>query len=218
MFTGIVEEVGIIKKITDKTSGVQIDISANKIMDDMNIGDSIAVNGVCLTVIKHLKNSFSLDLVAETLQKSNLGDLQTGNTVNLERALRANGRFGGHIVQGHVETLGVILEKQDQDDGALLSIGLDPEWMRFCIAKGSIAIDGISLTIAKIEANIIQIALIPHTLENTTLGNKGKSDTLNIETDIIGKYVTNLLSFEDEDSDLDVGMLKAIRHLQYGES
>jgi len=218
MFTGIVEEVGIIKKITDKTSGVQIDISANKIMDDMNVGDSIAVNGVCLTVIKHLKNSFSLDLVAETLQKSNLGDLQTGNTVNLERALRANGRFGGHIVQGHVETLGVILEKQDQDDGALLSIGLDPEWMRFCIAKGSIAIDGISLTIAKIEANIIQIALIPHTLENTTLGNKGKSDTLNIETDIIGKYVTNLLSFEDEDSDLDVGMLKAIRHLQYGES
>ena len=218
MFTGIVEEVGIIKKITDKTSGVQIDISANKIMDDVNVGDSIAVNGVCLTVIKHLKNSFSLDLVAETLQKSNLGDLQTGNTVNLERALRANGRFGGHIVQGHVETLGVILEKQDQDDGALLSIGLDPEWMRFCIAKGSIAIDGISLTIAKIEANIIQIALIPHTLENTTLGNKGKSDTLNIETDIIGKYVTNLLSFEDEDSDLDVGMLKAIRHLQYGES
>ena len=218
MFTGIVEEVGIIKKITDKTSGVQIDISANKIMDDVNVGDSIAVNGVCLTVIKHLKNSFSLDLVAETLQKSNLGDLQTGNTVNLERALRANGRFGGHIVQGHVETLGVILEKQDQDDGALLSIGLDPEWMRFCIAKGSIAIDGISLTIAKIEANIIQIALIPHTLENTTLGNKGKSDTLNIETDIIGKYVTNLLSFEDEDSDLDIGMLKAIRHLQYGES
>ena len=218
MFTGIVEEVGIIKKITDKASGVQIDISANKIMEDIDIGDSIAVNGVCLTVIKHLKNSFSLDLVSETLQKSNLGDLQIGNTVNLERALRANGRFGGHIVQGHVETLGVILEKQDQDDGALLSIGLDPEWMRFCIAKGSIAIDGISLTIAKIEANIIQIALIPHTLENTTLGNKGKSDTLNIETDIIGKYVTNLLSFEDEDSDLDVGMLKAIRHLQYGES
>jgi len=218
MFTGIVEEVGIIKKITDKASGVQIDISANKIMEDIDIGDSIAVNGVCLTVIKHLKNSFSLDLVSETLQKSNLGDLQIGNTVNLERALRANGRFGGHIVQGHVETLGVILEKQDQDDGALLSIGLDPEWMRFCIAKGSIAIDGISLTIAKIEANIIQIALIPHTLENTTLGNKGKSDTLNIETDIIGKYVTNLLSFEDEDSDLDIGMLKAIRHLQYGES
>ena len=216
--TGIIEEVGIIKKIIDKTTGVQIDISATKIMDDMNVGDSIAINGVCLTVTKHLKNSFSLDLVADTLQKSNLGDLQIGDNVNLERALRANGRFGGHIVQGHVETLGVILEKQDQDDGTLLSIGLDPEWMRFCIAKGSIAIDGISLTIAKIDANIIQIALIPHTLQNTTLGKKNKSDTLNIETDIIGKYVTNLLSFEDEDSDLDVGMLKAIRHLQYGES
>ena len=197
---------------------MQIDISANKIMDDVNVGDSIAVNGVCLTVIKHLKNSFSLDLVSETLQKSNLGDLQIGNTVNLERALRANGRFGGHIVQGHVETLGVILEKQAQDDGALLSIGLDPEWMRFCIPKGSIALDGISLTISRIENNIIEVSLIPHTLKNTTLGMKNKSDTLNVETDIIGKYVDRLLSFDNEESEIDLGILKTIRHIQYGES
>ena len=218
MFTGIIEEIGIIKNITKKTSGVQFKISAIKIMDDLKIGDSIAINGVCLTVVSYTKKSFSLDLVNETLEKSNLGDLKKGDNVNLERSLKVSDRFCGHFVQGHVETLGVILDKQDQDDGALISIGLDPEWMRYCIPKGSIAIDGISLTIAKIEANIIQIALIPHTLENTTLGSKNKSDTLNIETDIIGKYVNNLLSFDEDDPEIDMGMLKAIRHLQYGES
>ena len=130
----------------------------------------------------------------------------------------ASDRFGGHILQGHVETLGVILDKQQQEDNAVISVGLDPEWMRYCIPKGSIALDGISLTIAKIEANIVEIALIPHTLENTTLGLKSKSDTLNIETDIIGKYVERLLSFDADESEMDVGILKAIRHLQYGES
>ena len=132
--------------------------------------------------------------------------------------MQAFDRFGGHILQGHVETLGVILDKQQQEDNAVISVGLDPEWMRFCIPKGSIALDGISLTIAKIEANIVEIALIPHTLENTTLGLKSKSDTLNIETDIIGKYVERLLSFDADESEMDVGILKAIRHLQYGES
>ena len=218
MFTGIIEEVGSVDIITDKPLGVQFKISAIKIMDDLKIGDSIAVNGVCLTVVNNTDNSFYLDIVNETLEKSNLGDLKKGDNVNLERSLKVSDRFGGHIVQGHIETLGVILDKQEQDDGALISIGLDPEWIRYCIPKGSIAIDGISLTIAKIEANIIQIALIPHTLQNTTLGKKNKSDTLNIETDIIGKYVTNLLSFDEDDPEIDMGMLKAIRHLQYGES
>ena len=132
--------------------------------------------------------------------------------------MRVSDRFSGHIIQGHVETLGVILEKQQQEDSAVISVGLDPEWMRFCIPKGSIALDGISLTISKIEANIIEIALIPHTLRNTTLGLKSKSDTLNIEMDIIGKYVERLLSFDVDESEMDVGILKAIRHLQYGES
>ncbi|SVD42543.1 uncharacterized protein METZ01_LOCUS395397, partial [marine metagenome] len=108
--------------------------------------------------------------------------------------------------------------KQQQEDNAVISVGLDPEWMRYCIPKGSIALDGISLTIANIEANIVEIALIPHTLENTTLGLKSKSDTLNIETDIIGKYVERLLSFDADESEMDVGILKAIRHIQYGES
>ena len=218
MFTGIIEELGKIQEIDTRSSGMRFTISAKLVMDDLNIGDSISINGVCLTVTEKKEKDFSLDLVTETLDKSNLGELIEGNYVNLERAMQASDRFGGHILQGHVETLGVILDKQQQEDNAVISVGLDPEWMRFCIPKGSIALDGISLTIAKIEANIVEIALIPHTMENTTLGLKSKSDTLNIETDIIGKYVERLLSFDADEFEMDVGILKAIRHLQYGES
>ena len=217
MFTGIVEELGKIQKIETRSSGMRFTISAKLVMDDLNIGDSISINGVCLTVTEKKEKEFSLDLVPETLNKSNLGELIEGNYVNLERAMQVSDRFGGHILQGHVETLGVILDKQQQEDNAVISVGLDPEWMRFCIPKGSIALDGISLTISKIEANIVEIVLIPHTLEKTTLGLKSKSDTLNIETDIIGKYIERLLAFSDE-SEMDMGILKAIRHLQYGES
>ena len=218
MFTGIVEELGQVQNIESKSSGMKCIISANLVMDDMNIGNSISVNGVCLTVTQKKEKQFSLDLIPETLDQSNLGELIEGDYVNLERPIRASDRFGGHILQGHVETLGVILDKQQQGDNAVISVGLDPEWMRFCIPKGSIAMDGISLTIAKIEENIIEIALIPITLESTTLGLKSKSDTLNIETDIIGKYVDRLLSFDEDESEKDIGILKAIRHLQYGES
>ena len=218
MFTGVVEELGQVQEIKTKSSGAHLTISAKLVMDDIKIGDSISVNGVCLTVTNSNNNQFSLDLVSETLDKSNLGDLSKGDSVNLERAMRASNRFSGHILQGHVESLGVILDKQLHEDNAIISVGLDPEWMRFCIPKGSISLDGISLTIAKIEANIIEIALIPYTLENTTLGLKSKSDTLNIETDIIGKYVHRIMSFDEDESEIDVGILRAIRHLQYGES
>ena len=218
MFTGIIEELGQIQKIDYKSAGMQLTLSAKLVMDDLNIGDSISINGVCLTLAQKKDNQFTVDLVPETLDKSNLGELLEGDYVNLERAMKASDRFSGHILQGHVETLGVILDKQQQEDNAVLLVGLDPEWMRFCLPKGSIALDGISLTIAKIEANIVEIALIPHTLLNTTLGLKSKSDTLNIETDIIGKYVDRLLSFDEEESEMDVSILKAIRHLQYGES
>ena len=218
MFTGIVEELAQIKTIESKVHGTCYTIAAKIVMDDLNIGDSISINGVCLTLAQIKDNQFTVDLVPETLDKSNLGELLEGDYVNLERAMKASDRFSGHILQGHVETLGVILDKQQQEDNAVLSVGLDPEWMRFCLPKGSIALDGISLTIAKIEANIVEIALIPHTLLNTTLGLKSKSDTLNIETDIIGKYVDRLLSFNEDGSELDMGILKNIRHLQYGES
>ena len=218
MFTGIVEELAQIKSIKPKSKGIRYAISAEVVVDDLNIGDSISVNGVCLTIVKRGKDSFCIDLVEETLNKSNLGELKVGDSVNLERAMKVSDRLGGHIVQGHVETLGVILEKQMQDEEAILSVGLDPEWMRFCIPKGSITLDGVSLTIARINGNIIEIALIPHTLENTTLGIKGKSETLNIETDIIGKYIDRLLSFDAEEEIIDTNILKAIRNIQYGES
>ena len=218
MFTGIVEELAQIKSIKPKSKGIRYAISAEVVVGDLKIGDSISVNGVCLTIVKRGKDSFCMDLVEETLNKSNLGELKVGDSVNLERAMKVSDRLGGHIVQGHVETLGVILEKQMQDEEAILSVGLDPEWMRFCIPKGSITLDGVSLTIARINGNIIEIALIPHTLENTTLGIKGKSETLNIETDIIGKYIDRLLSFDAEEEIIDTNILKAIRNIQYGES
>ena len=218
MFTGIVEELGIVKSISPKSKGVRYTISSEIVLDDIKTGDSISVNGVCLTAVQVGKTSFCMDLVEETLNKSNLGDLKVGESVNLERAMKVTDRFGGHIVQGHVETIGVILEKQINNDEAVLSVGLDPEWMRFCIPKGSITLDGVSLTIAKINGNIVDIALIPHTLQNTTLGIKEKSETLNIETDIIGKYINRLLSFDLEEAMVDTNILKVIRNIQYGES
>ena len=218
MFTGIVEELAQIKTIESKIQGISFTIAAKTVMDDIKIGDSISVNGVCLTIVDKEKDSFSMDLVEETLNKSNLGELKVEDYVNLERAMKVSDRFGGHIVQGHVETLGVILEKQMNDDEAVISVGLDPEWMRYCIPKGSITLDGVSLTITAINGNIVEIALIPYTLENTTLGIKEKSDTLNIETDIIGKYIDRLLTFDGEDTEIDTNILKAIRHIQYGES
>ena len=218
MFTGIVEELARIKTIKPKTHRIRYTIAAKTVMDDLKTGDSISVNGVCLTIVDKEKDSFSMDLVEETLNKSNLGELKVENYVNLERAMKVSDRFGGHIVQGHVETLGVILEKHMKNDEAVISVGLDPEWMRYCIPKGSITLDGVSLTITAINGNIVEIALIPYTLENTTLGIKEKSDTLNIETDIIGKYIDRLLTFDGEDTEIDTNILKAIRYIQYGES
>ena len=218
MFTGIVEELARVKKIKTKKQGIRYTISANTVLDDLEIGDSICINGVCLTVTKRQKDMFSMDIIEETLDKSNLGELKENDYVNLERAMKVSDRFGGHIVQGHVETQGVILEKQIEEDEARISVCLDPEWMRYCIPKGSITLDGVALTIASINKNIIEIALIPHTLENTTLGLKDKSDTLNVETDIIGKYIDRLLTFDGDNIELDKNILKTIRYIQYDEN
>ena len=218
MFTGIVEELARVKKIKNKKQGIRYTISANTVLDDLEIGDSICINGVCLTVTKRQQNMFSMDIIEETLDKSNLDELKENDYVNLERAMKASDRFGGHIVQGHVETQGVILEKQIEEDEARITVCLDPEWMRYCIPKGSITLDGVALTIASINKNIIEIALIPHTLENTTLGLKDKSDTLNVETDIIGKYINRLLTFDGDNIELDKNILKTIRHIQYDEN
>tara|TARA_B110000438_G_scaffold301518_1_gene356617 strand:+ start:243 stop:899 length:657 start_codon:yes stop_codon:yes gene_type:complete len=218
MFTGIVEELGNISKIKKTDTGKKFTITAKSIMDDLKVGDSVSVNGVCLTVTTYDKSSFNLDLVKETLKKSNLGDLKKGNSVNLERAITLSTRLGGHILQGHVETVGVIMDKVPSGDGTTLSVGIDPGFMRYCISKGSIALDGVSLTIASMSENIIKIALIPHTLEMTTLGLKDVGDSLNIETDIIGKYIERLMSFEDEDDQMEELILKGLKNWEFGES
>ena len=214
MFTGIVEELAQVKTIEIKNQGIRYTISANTVMDDLKIGDSISVNGVCLTVTGQKQNTFSMDVIEESLDKSNLGSIQENDFVNLERAMKISDRFGGHIVQGHVETQGVITEKKIIEDEARISVSLDSEWVRYCIPKGSITLDGVSLTIASINSNIVEIALIPHTIENTTLGLKDKSDTLNVETDIIGKYINRLLTFDSDNIKID----KNIRDIQYNES
>ena len=218
MFTGIVEELGTVFQIQKTKTGKQFIITANMIMDDLKVGDSVNVNGVCLTVIKHDEKSFTLDLVKETLKKSNLGDLINESPVNLERAVTLSTRLGGHILQGHVETVGVIMDKVPSGDGSTLSVGIDPGFMRYCISKGSIALDGVSLTIASISENIINVALIPHTLEMTTLGSKDVGDSLNIETDIIGKYIERLMSFEDDDDQMEELLLKGLKNWEFGES
>jgi len=218
MFTGIVEELGNISQIKNTDTGKQFTITAKAIMDDLKVGDSVSLNGVCLTVTTYDESSFNLDLVKETLKKSNLGDLKKGNSVNLERAITLSTRLGGHILQGHVETVGVIMDKVPSGDGATLSVGIDPGFMRYCISKGSIALDGVSLTIASMSQNIIKIALIPHTLEMTTLGLKDVGDSLNIETDIIGKYIERLMSFEDEDDQMEELLLKGLKNWEFGES
>jgi len=218
MFTGIVEELGNISQIKKTDTGKQFTITAQAIMDDLKVGDSVSVNGVCLTVTTYDESSFNLDLVKETLKKSNLGDLKKENSVNLERAITLSTRLGGHILQGHVETVGVIMDKVPSGDGATLSVGIDPGFMRYCISKGSIALDGVSLTITSMSENIIKIALIPHNLEMTTLGLKDVGDSLNIETDIIGKYIERLMSFEDEDDQMEELLLKGLKNWEFGES
>ena len=217
MFTGIIEEIGIVENINKTSAGKQFIISAKEVLSDLKIGDSIAVNGVCLTVIDIKNLTFKLDLVNETLKHSNLGKLLIKSVVNLERAMKLSDRLGGHILQGHIETTGVILNIIPYADSSVMTIAIDPKWIRYCIPKGSIAIDGVSLTVAKINNNIIEVALIPYTLEVTNLGRKSKGDTINIETDILGKYIERLLTFEDTD-DSDEILISDLRTWEFGES
>ena len=218
MFTGIVEEIGFIEKLTKTKSGLRFVIEAKVIMDSMEIGDSVSVNGVCLTVSKIKQNYFYVDLVEETIKKTNLGSLKKGSNVNLERAITLATRLGGHILQGHIETIGTIVGKKVNNDSAILSINIETEFLKYCLPKGSIAIDGISLTIATISDNIISIALIPHTLKKTTLGSKKNGDLVNIETDIIGKYVERLMSFNDGDLVGNELLFMNIKNWEFGES
>ncbi|AST57460.1 riboflavin alpha subunit [Thermoanaerobacterium thermosaccharolyticum] len=192
MFTGIIEEIGKVKMI-QRGDITKIAIECEKVLDGTAIGDSIAVNGVCLTVTNVGKNLFTADLMRETLKSSNLGDLKIGSMVNLERALSMSGRLNGHIVTGHVDTVGTIVDKNRIMNSNVFKIKIDERYSKYVVSKGSIAVDGISLTVVEALASYFTISVIPHTELNTTLNFKRIGDSVNIEVDILSKYAEQLL-------------------------
>lgn len=209
MFTGIVEELGTVEVLQPQPAGARLKVRASTVMADMAAGASIAVNGVCLTAVDPRPDSFSADMAPETLRRSNLGALRPGSRVNLERPLSPTGRLSGHIVQGHVDGTGEFL--------SLESLGAENWWLRirvpaeldpFLVFKGSIAIDGISLTIAALEADVLSVTIIPHTYRNTTLGSYRAGARLNLECDILAKHVEKLLRKLDLKQPLTVDQLR----------
>jgi riboflavin synthase len=193
VFTGLVEEVGKVKSIT-KGAGAVLVVTAPHVSDGVEIGESISVNGVCLTVTKSSGDTLSFDAVEETLSKSNLGRLRVGDPVNLERSVSANRLFGGHFVLGHVDGVGTIVSFEKRPGATTLVIRAPGDVIRYVVSKGSIAIDGISLTVAATSGDQFSVAVIPHTVESTTLAKRGAGDTVNLEADILGKYVEKFLS------------------------
>ena len=196
MFTGIVEEIGKIQNVKKHVKSFVLTIEGNKIFEDINIGDSISVNGVCLTVTTFTNNAFTADVMNETISRSSLGQLKNGSSVNLERAMTANGRFGGHIVSGHIDGTGKIIKIEKDDNAIWYTIAVKDNLMKYIVEKGSIAIDGISLTIAKVTVDNFSVSIIPHTVQETILSHRSVGDIVNIENDVIGKYVEKLITFE----------------------
>ncbi|MBZ0311488.1 riboflavin synthase [Clostridium butyricum] len=201
MFTGIVEEIGSLKEISIGSGFGNIEIECNKVLEETKIGDSIAVNGVCLTVNKINSNSFVADIMGETLDRTNLGRLKDGNKVNLERALKVSDRLGGHIVSGHVDGKGQVLSIDKKNDGTWFTISADKEILKYIILKGSITIDGISLTVAYVDNEIFKVSIIPHTLKNTILAQKIQGSYVNLENDIMGKYIEKFMIFSKTESE-----------------
>ena len=194
MFTGIVEELGTVRRVLPGARAGKIVIGAHKVLEDVHIGDSIAVNGVCLTVVSASADEFTADVMPETLRKSGLGTLKAGDPVDLERAMAADGRFGGHIVSGHIDGVGRIVETRPEENAVIVTISAPPEILALIVEKGSIAIDGISLTVASLSRTTFSVSLIPHTAAQTVLLKKHAGDVVNLENDIVGKYVQKLLS------------------------
>lgn len=193
MFTGIVEELGKVRQISLQGSSGRIAIQAKKVLEGTRIGDSIAVNGVCLTVISLRPDGFTADVMAETLRRSSLGTRKPGDLVNLERAMAANGRFGGHLVQGHIDGTGSIESYRKEENAVWITVRTGDDIMRLIVEKGSICIDGVSLTVAAEGDGWFQVSVIPHTGSETTLLGKKPGDLVNLETDVVGKYIEKLL-------------------------
>ena len=192
MFTGIVEEKGSVRYMQLTGESGVLAVRAKKVLERTKIGDSIAVNGVCLTVTSLQPDGFTADVMAETSRRSSLGSCKVGSQVNLERAMAADGRFGGHIVAGHVDGTGCILRIEKDDNAVWFTIHAEPNLLRYVVEKGSIAVDGISLTVAAVSSDAFSVSTIPHTVSCTNLCQRHKNDVVNLETDILGKYVEKL--------------------------
>ena len=193
MFTGIVEEIGTIRVVRRGAHSAVLSIGAEVVLADLKLGDSVAVNGVCLTVTDKDSGGFTADVMHETLNRSSRGALVPGSRVNLERAMAANSRFGGHIVSGHIDGTGTITALRKDDNAVWYTIQVAPSLLRYMVEKGSVAIDGISLTVARVETDRFSVSVIPYTASVTILGRKRPEDIVNLEADIIGKYVEKLL-------------------------
>ena len=197
MFSGIIEELGLIHDVKILDGGIMLSIQSNKIYKNSNIGDSICVNGTCLTIFNIVDNRIAFNIVNETLKNTYFSKLKINDKLNLESSLKYQEKISGHLVQGHVEGIGIIKNKINiGTEEVRFVIEINEHLMKYCIYKGSIAIDGISLTIAKIKNNNIEVAIVPHTLQNTNLLFKKISDEVNIETDMISKYVENIISYK----------------------
>ncbi|MBN4069287.1 MAG: riboflavin synthase [Alkaliphilus sp.] len=211
MFTGLIEEIGTVVKIIKGSNSAKITIKAQKILEDIKLGDSISTNGVCLTVVDFKEDDFSVDVMPETIRCSNLKNLKQGNKVNLERALRVGDRFGGHIVSGHIDGMGIIRSFVKEDNATWISIETTEDLMKYIINKGSIAIDGISLTVAAVNDDFFKVSIIPMTKDETTLLSKQIGDEVNLECDIVGKYIEKLMEFKTKDetkSSIDINFLR----------
>jgi riboflavin synthase len=197
MFTGIIEEIGTMRSISRQGQAMILSVQAKRILADIHLGDSISVNGVCLTVIAFDPTSFTVDVMPETYRHTNLQKLQHGDRVNLERAMPAQGRFGGHMVQGHVDSSGRIISRASEQNAVVFSIEPDdPAIIKYIIARGSITLDGISLTVVQVLEGTFTVSIIPHTLAQTILYDKHPGASINIECDLLGKYVERLLHYK----------------------
>ncbi len=209
MFTGLIEEIGRMESLFSGERSLKLTITATKILEGIKLGDSISTNGVCLTVVHLTNNSFTADVMPETLRKTNLNKLKKGSMVNLERALKLSDRLGGHIVSGHIDGIGYIKEFIAEDNATWITIETSREIIKYIIPKGSIAIDGTSLTVVDVSDNCFRVSIIPITKYETILLKKPVGDEVNLECDMVGKYVERFLTFKDDrDSDIDMDFLK----------
>jgi riboflavin synthase len=198
MFTGLVEEIGKVQSIVKSAKSARITIKAIKVLEDVKLGDSISTNGVCLTVTEFDAKSFIVDVMAESMRRSNLNNLSPGDEVNLERALKVGDRLGGHIVSGHIDGVGTISKYQEEDNAVWITISASSELLKYIVQKGSIAIDGVSLTVAYVDDSVFKVSIIPHTKDVTTLLRKKAGEKVNLECDMVGKYIEKLLGVKEQ--------------------